>query len=189
MKFRNLIQSSSGVHQFNLAANIIPEVGAGGVTFTNTIADFEYILVNRSQETNKEKDIHFTIDDTLFFLTLHMPFNEFKLEIDLFTGTIISMVLKKGYHGKLTSALGIGSKMSEVLKVDSDLYFDLDHSFYVRYPFDGLIIYPTSSELAEEIWSSTFYQTPVKDFEIDTIEILNMDYVREKGVYDGTLIP
>lgn len=88
------------------------------------------------------------------------------------------MVCEKGYQGKLLNGFGIGSKISELIKAESNFGFDLDHSFFTRYPFDGLVIYPPA-KLADKIYSATIDGKTIPDFKIETIEILSMDFARE----------
>lgn len=171
-----------GVTLFDLTADIIPGVGAGGVTFKNVIGDFEYILINpKPNETN----IVHQIDDKYFFMNFATKNGEFEIEVDLFTGKISSMSCAKGYRGKLTNGIGIGSSINDCIKSDLKIYFDLDHSFFVSHPFDGLVIY-APAKLVDSIWSAECDGKPIPDFRIETIEILDMDFAKEH--FSGTLI-
>jgi|SRR5688572_3902930 len=178
MKARRRIENISGLTAFNLTADIIPEVGAGGVTFNNVLTDFESVLTNKTLDTNIHTAIEHKLDNKYFYLTLHAKDNQFKIEIDIFTGKISSMICGRGYEGKLLNGFGIGSKMSEFIKADNNIGFDLDHSFFVRSPFDGLVIYPPF-ELVDSIYSATVDGKAIPDFKIDTIEILEMDFAKE----------
>lgn len=178
MKARRHIENIAGLITFDLTADIIPEVGAGGVTFKNVLTDFEYILSNKISEKNTHTVIEHKFDNDYFYLTLQTNDSEFKIEIDIFTGKISSMVCGQGYQGKLINGLGINSKMSELLKADNDIGFDLDHSFFTRYPFDGLIIYAPIN-LVDSIYSATVNGKTIPDFKIETIEILAMDFAKE----------
>jgi hypothetical protein len=42
MKGRKQIENILGITKFDLSANIIPQLSAGGVTFKNLLTDFEY---------------------------------------------------------------------------------------------------------------------------------------------------
>lgn len=88
------------------------------------------------------------------------------------------MVCGQGYQGKLINGFGINSKMSELLKTDNNIGFDLDHSFFTRYPFDGLVIY-APIDLVDSIYSATVEGKTIPDFKIQTIEILSMDFAKE----------
>jgi hypothetical protein len=43
MKARRIKENLSGLTRFDLTADVVPGVGAGGVTFTNVLTDFENI--------------------------------------------------------------------------------------------------------------------------------------------------
>jgi hypothetical protein len=179
MKARTRIENQSGLTTFDLAADIIPEVGAGGVTFKNVLTDFEYILTNKFLDKNIHSVIEHTLDNDYFYVTLQTNKSEFKIEIDIFTGKISSMVCGQGYKGKLINGLGINSKMSDLLKTDKNIGFDLDHNFFTRYPFDGLVIYPPI-DLVDSIYSAmTVGGKTMPDFKIETIEILALDFAKK----------
>jgi hypothetical protein len=178
MKARRHIENQSGLRTFDLAADIIPEVGAGGVTFKNVLTDFEYILTNKHLDKNSHTVIEHKLDNDYFYVTLQTRESEFKIEIDIFTGKIGSMVCGQGYQGKLLNGFGINSKMSELLKTENNIGFNLDHSFFTRYPFDGLVIY-APIHLVDSIYSATVDGKTIPDFKIQTIEILAMDFAKE----------
>ena len=178
MKARRQIENISGLTNFDLTADIIPEIGAGGVTFKNVLADFEYLLTNNILDRNNHTVIEHKLDIDYFYLTLQTSDSQFKIEIDIFTGKISSMVCGQGYQGKLLNGLGIGSKMSEFIQADNNLGFHLDHSFFVKSPFDGLVIY-APVELVDRIYSATVDCKTIPDFKIETIEILSMDFAKE----------
>jgi hypothetical protein len=185
MKARRRIENQSGLITFDLAADIIPEVGAGGVTFKNVLTDFEYILTNKLLNKNTNSAIEHKLDNDYFYVTLQTNKNEFKIEIDIFTGKISSMVCGQGYQGKLLNGFGINSKMSELLKTDNNISFDLDNSFFTRYPFDGLVIY-APIDLVDSIYSATVNGENIPDFKIQTIEILAIDFAKE--LFKDTLL-
>jgi hypothetical protein len=185
MKARINIENITGIKEFNLEADIIPENGAGDITFENTIADFESVITAGFFDNHKTKIRH-EIDSKYIYMTLSSEKKEFEINIDLLTGKIVSMICRNGYKGKLFRDFGIGNKMSELLKVNKNIGFDLDYNFYVNYPFDGLIIYPPNYELAEKIFNATLEEKNIPDFTIDTIEIIDMEFA--KKVYSGTLI-
>lgn len=110
--------------------------------------------------------------------------NEFEVNIDLLTGKINSLVCNIGYKGKLLNDIGIGSKMSELLQADNTISFDLDHSFYARYPFDGLIIY-APNKISEKIFNAEVYNSSIPDFKIETIAILEMEFAEK--LFEGTI--
>ena len=84
MKARRQIENISGLTTFDLTADIIPEVGAGGVTFKNVLTDFEYVLTNKILERNLHTVIEHKLDNDYFYLTLQTNDNQFKIEIDIF---------------------------------------------------------------------------------------------------------
>jgi hypothetical protein len=184
MKARRRIDEISGLTQFDITADIIPKFGAGGVTFKNVLNDFEYVLTKGILNKKIHKDIEHSVDNEYLYLTLKTKNNEFKIEIDIFTGKISSMVCEQGYQGKLLNGFGIGSNMSEVIKADSNIGFDLDHDFFTRCPFDGLVIY-APVKLIDKIFTATVDGKTIPDFKIETIEILSMDYAKEH--FKGTL--
>ena len=49
-----LIQFQKILPSKNITADIVPEIGAGGVTFKNVLTDFEYVLTN--ELLNKKLD-------------------------------------------------------------------------------------------------------------------------------------
>lgn len=179
MKARRHIKNIAGITTFDLFADINPAVGAGGVTFKNVVADFEYILTNKVLEKNTQTGIEHKLDNDFFYLTLETTRSEFKIEIDIFSGKISSMICNQGYQGKLLNGFGINSKMSELLKVDNNIGFDLDHLFFKKYPFDGLIIYAPINQV-DAIYSATLEGKTIPDFEIETIEILSMEFAKKQ---------
>lgn len=178
MKARKRIEKATGITQFDITEDIIPKLGAGGVTFGNVITDFESVLTNTLLDRNIHKVIDHSLDDEHLYLTLKTRNNEFKIEIDIFTGKICSMICEQGYRGKLLNGFGIGSKVSEIIKADSTFGFDLDHSFFVRTPFDGLVIY-APIELVDKIYNATVDGKIIPDFKVKTIEILSMEFAEE----------
>lgn len=178
MKGRRHIENISGLTTFDIAADIIPEVGAGGVTFKNVMSDFKYVLTRKLIDRNIKTAIDHQLDSDYFYLTLQTKGKEFEIEIDLFTGSISSMVCSEGYKGKLSGGFGIGSKMSEFIQADHNIGFDLDHSFFTRSPFDGLVIYAPRN-LVDSIYSATIDGKTIPDFKIETIELLSMAFAKE----------
>ncbi|MBP6303373.1 MAG: hypothetical protein KBB37_10610 [Bacteroidia bacterium] len=178
MKARRYIENVSGLKAFDLTSDIIPEVGAGGVSFKNVLADFECILTKNLIERNSEASIEHLLDNDFFYMTIRTKGREFEIELDLFTGQISSMICREGYVGKLSGEFGIGSKMSEFIKADNNIGFDLDHSFFARSPFDGLVIY-APQKLVDSIYSATVDCKIIPDFKIETIEILSIDFAKE----------
>lgn len=83
MKVRRQVENISGLTKFDLTADIIPGVGAGGVTFENVLTDFEYTLTNGILEGNLPTTIAHKLDNEYFYLTLHTNNNQFKMEIHL----------------------------------------------------------------------------------------------------------
>jgi hypothetical protein len=185
MKARVNIKNITGIQEFNLEADIIPGNGAGNITFKNTVADFESVITANFFDNHKTKIKH-QIDNKYIYITLSSEKKEFETDIDLLTGKIVSMTCRNGYRGKLFKDFGIGNKMSDLLKANKNIGFDLDNNFYVNYPFDGLIIYPPNYELAEKIFNATVEEKNIPDFIIDTIEIIDMEFA--KKIYSGTLI-
>lgn len=182
MKARINIENITGIKQFDISANIT-EKGAGGITFKDSISDFESVVTANLFDNHKTQ-ITQEFNSEYIYLTLKSEKGEFEIDIDLLTGKITSMTCNSGYNGKLLNELGIGSKMSELIKADNTIGFDLDHDFYVRYPFDGLIIYPPS-DLASKIFNATIAEESIPDFIIETIEIVDMEFAEK--LFKGTL--
>lgn len=182
MKARINIENITGIKQFNILANITGE-GAGGITFKDSIYDFESIITANLFDNHKTKIVQ-EFDSKLIYLTLKSEKGEFEIHIDLLNGKIISMTCTHGYSGKLLNELGIGSRMSDLIKADKTIRFDLDHEFYVREPFDGIIIYAPNG-LASKIFDAEISEKAVPDFQIDTIEIVEMEFA--KKLFRGTL--
>lgn len=178
MKARRNPEKILGLNTFDLITSIIPEVGAGGISFKNTIADFEDILTKKYFDTNYDTNIESKINIENFYLTLSTKGKEFEIEIDLFSGKINSMICRKGYVGKLINGFGIGAEMSEFIKADNYIGFDLDHSFFRRYPFDGLIIY-SPIELVDSIYTADICGDKIPNFKIECIEILDIEFARK----------
>lgn len=185
MKARINIKDITGIQEFNLEADIVPGNGAGNISFKNTITDFESVITASLFDNHKTKIMH-EIDSKNIYMSLSSEGKEFEVDIDLLTGKIVSMTCRNGYKGKLFMEFGIGNKMSDLLKVNKNIRFDLDHDFYVNYPFDGLIIYPPDYKLAEKIFNATVEGKAIPDFTIDTIVIIDMEFA--KKMYSGTLI-
>lgn len=183
MKARINIKNIAGIKEFDISSDIIPGQGAGGITFINSISDFESIVTANLFDNHKTK-INQEIDSNNIYLTLKTENEEFKVDIDLLNGKITSMTCNSGYSGKLLKEFGIGSKMSDLIKADKTIGFDLDHEFYVRYPFDGLIIY-TPSGLASKIFDATMSEKEIPDFKIETIQIVDLKFAEK--LFNGTL--
>lgn len=183
MKARINIDKIIGITEFDISTPILPKKGAGGITFENCISDFESVITANLFDNHKTK-INQEFDNKNIYLTLKSENEEFKVDIDLLNGKITSMTCNSGYKGKLLKEFGIGSKMSDLLKSDKTIGFDLDHEFYVRYPFDGLIIYAPDG-LASKIFDATIEEKEIPDFEIKTIEIVEMEFA--KKLFNGTL--
>lgn len=183
MKARINIEKINGITEFDIYSHIIPENGAGGITFGNIIADFISVVTANLFDNHKTK-IKQEFDNNNIYLTLKSENEEFEVDIDLLNGKITSMTCNSGYKGKLLKEFGIGSKMSDLIKFDKTIGFDLDHDFYVRHPFDGLIIYPPLG-LASKIFNATISKKEIPDFEIETIQIVEMEFA--KKLFSGTL--
>jgi len=184
MKARNNIENITGIEEFNLGADIIPEIGAGGISFKNTLKDFESVITASLFENHHTKIKH-EIDGKYIFITLCSLKREFEVEIDLLTGKIVSMSCNKRYTGKLFKEFGIGDKMSDLMSVKPNIGFDLDHDIYVNYPFDGLMIYPPI-QLRDKIMNAVVQGESVPDFIIESFEIIDMEFARKH--FEGTLI-
>lgn len=170
-------QNTADLIAFDLTADIIPGEGAGGTTFKHALRDFEYTLVWHQFEVDDTTRVIHEYEG-MFDIRIQSMDGSFKVYLNLFTGAITSMVCSKGYTGKLLNGHGIGSKMSDLLKTDNTWGFDLDHSFFVRYPFDGIIIHPPH-QLVDEIYNvHCGYDGPSPDFEIETIELVEMELAR-----------
>ncbi|NMH24687.1 hypothetical protein [Flavobacterium solisilvae] len=185
MKARVNIENITGIQEFNLEADIIPRIGAANISFKNSISDFEPVITANFFDNHKTKIKH-EIDSKNIYISLSSEKKEFEINIDLLSGKIVSMTCRKGYKGKLFKDYGIGNKMSELLNANKNIYFDLDHNFFVNYPFDGLIIYAPSYELAQEIFNATVEEKIIPDFIIEAIEIIDMEFAEK--IYSGTLI-
>ncbi|MES2544738.1 MAG: hypothetical protein V4548_07625 [Bacteroidota bacterium] len=182
MKARINIKNITGIIQFDISANITGN-GAGGITFKDSISDFESV-VTANLFDNHETKIDQEFDSKSIYLTLKSKEGEFEIHIDLLNGKITSMTCKKGYSGKLLDGLGIGSKMSDLIKTDATFRFDLDHEFYVREPFDGIIIYPPNG-LASKIFDAVMNEKAIPDFQIEIVEIVEMKFAEK--LFNGTL--
>lgn len=183
MKARNNIETITGIKEFDLDADIIPEVGAGGISFKNTLKDFESVITANLFENHSTKIKH-EVDSKYIFITLSSQKKEFKTEIDLLTGKIVSMSCSKGYSGKIFKEFGVGDKMSDFIKANPNIGFDLDHDAYVNHPFDGLMIYPPI-QLRDKIMNAVVQGKAVPDFIIDSYEIIDMEFARKN--FEGTL--
>jgi hypothetical protein len=113
MKARINIENIAGIKEFDISANIIPGQGAGGITFINSISDFESVVTANLFDNHKTK-INQEIDSNNLYLTLKSENEEFEVNIDLLNGKITSMTCNSGYSGMLLKEFGIGSKMSDL---------------------------------------------------------------------------
>lgn len=178
MKFRNQIDNNLGFKTFDLTSDIIPNIGAGGVNFNNTFSDFEFVLTNGIFNRDFKTVVDFQIDNDYFYITIHSKNKEFAIELDMFTGKICSMICNQGYTGELIKGFGIGSSMNDLIKIDSNIGFDLDNLIFARAPFDGLIIRPPYS-LVDKIYSATCDGLSLPDFKIETLEILDISFAKK----------
>ena len=179
--YRN--QNRDKLIAFDLAAPIIPGIGAAGITFEKVFADFEYTLAMHQFEVDDKTRITCRYDNFTFII--EDLAGAFKLHIDAFSGKTTSMFCNKLYKGRFSNGYGIGSKMSALQAADNTWGFDLDHSIYVRYPFDGVIIYPPH-HIVDAIYDANCGgDDPTPDFDIEAIEILEMNFARQR--YADTL--
>ncbi len=172
---RQLNGDNKGITELILDKPIEPKVGAGGLTFENNLADFEYLITSIILQNKVGSNIKFKFNTEMYYLTMHTLRNEIEVDFDLLTGRISSITCKKGYTGESAEGIRIGMKMTDVKNIDKSIGFDLDHSFYVRYPFDGLIIYPPN-ELTDTIYSANVGIGIEPDFNIEHIEILEWNF-------------
>ena len=176
---------SESILEFDLAAPIKPPVGLGGFSFKQTLSDFQGALTNKTIDGSSGDNFNYIIDSHYFCLTISTKQEELKIELDLFTGKMISIACGKGYIGKLENDIGIGDSILEVLNKDKTLFFNLDTSWFNRTPFDGLILYPPNNMLDESI-EAAVDGTAFPDFKIETIELIDMNFDRE-NFGDGQL--
>ena len=164
--------------QFDLSAPINPLVGLGGVSFTNTIKDFQEMLTSKSFINDNADNLEFSIDSKYFYLTITTLNKELGIEINLFNGRINSMTCRKGYLGRLDEDFGIGTSIKEALEKDKTLGFNLDQDWFDRIPFDGLIIYPPSN-LIDKCIDAAVSGTDFPNFNIETIELIELSFAKE----------
>ncbi len=80
---------------FDLTAPILPGIGAGGITFVQTLLDFEYTLIHHRFEAGDNTRVKHSYDDQMFYLTVQNLDESFAIYIDVFTGKITSMFCGK----------------------------------------------------------------------------------------------
>jgi hypothetical protein len=164
--------------EFDLTAPIKPTVGLGGLSFTQTIKDFQGLLTNKSFEKDSIDNFNYTLDSKYFYLTITTKNKEIQIEIELFSGNINSIACNSGYKGKLVNDIGIGTPIKEMLAKDDNFGFNLDTDWFDRTPFDGLIIYPPI-HLLDKCIDAAVSGSDYPDFYIETIELIDLDFAKE----------
>jgi len=164
--------------EFDLIAPIKPSDGLGGLSFAQTIKDFQGALTNKTFDNNSFDNFDYSLDDKYFSLTLATKNKEIEIEMDLFSGKINSMTCRKGYLGKLNNDIGIGTSIKTVIAKDDSFGFNLDTDWFDRTPFDGLIIYPPL-DLKDRCVEAAVNGTDYPDFDIETIELIDLDFAKE----------
>jgi len=188
MKARKRIENTEfiGFLKPNLLAEIKPYFGLGGFSFNQNIKDFEQVWTYSYFEKEIKNRLTFKLDKKYFFLNITTENNEIGFDIDLFTGKLSSITCGKGYKGKLDNGIGIGSSIKDALKKDSRLGYNLDTDWIDRTPFDGLIIY-VPHKLQMKCWDNTSRGIELPDFEIEQIELIDLDFAK-KFYGDGELV-
>ena len=162
--------------KFDLTAPIRPLIGLGGILFTQTIKDFEEPLINKSFDTKSFEHFDYSVDSRYF--SLNIQTKEIEIEINLFTGKICSMICRQGYLGRLENNVGIGTSIRAILDTDKNFGFNLDTDWFDRTPFDGLIIYPPIA-LKDKCVDAAVNGTKFPDFDIEVIELIDLEFARE----------
>ena len=177
MKARNRQEKNTTIG-FDLTAPIKPLVGLGGLSFAQTLKDFEGALINKGLNDNSGDNFNYHLDSNYFYLTITTTNYEIEIQVDLISGKINSMTCTNGYIGKLDNGIGIGSSIKAALSKDETLYFNLDTDWFNRTPFDGLIIY-APNDIRDKCIDAAVYGTEFPDFNIQTIELIDLDFAKE----------
>jgi hypothetical protein len=182
---KDQIPTSKFIH-FENHKPIDQAIGLGGVTFKNTIRDFESSWTLKFFDKEFPDSFEYSINDEYFYLTMNSKQKEMRIEIDLFSGKITSMSCSAGYLGKTNTNIGIGTSIKDAMMNDPKLSFNLDTNWFDRGIFDGLIIYPPADQV-DNCVDAACSGTKFPNFKIDTIEILELSFAK-KHFGDGTLV-
>ena len=175
MKARHRIEKPFGIVSFNLDASILPGLGAGGVGFKNSIADFEYLLTEIFFDPQGFPELSYEIDDKYFVLTLNVKENALKIQFDILTGMINFIECGFGYTGDFNETLKVGIETKGEFFIRNALGFDLDLYWFSRSPFDGLVIFPPGI-LRDSCWDAGASGKRYPEFTVDRILVLNPEY-------------
>lgn len=124
----------------NLNAPIYPSKSLGGFTLKTHIS--EYIEDIKSFSDIDRKSLQdLSVNMIGKFLVRYTIKNEIILSFDIITGQLGLISALDSYKGKLFESIGIGSTISEALKVEPRLYYDeIDEGYYIK-GVDGIGIF------------------------------------------------
>src|SRR5215467_7818954 len=109
MKSRHRIEDPRGVTSFDLTAPIIPAVGAGGIAFSNSLTDFEFLLTEKFFDAEMFPDVSSEIDTEYLLMTLKVNATSLSIQFDILSGAINYICCGSGYSGDYNGTLRIGA--------------------------------------------------------------------------------
>lgn len=175
LKSKKRIGEQHGITNFDLSAHIVPLNGAGGVSFQNTLKDFEYLLTEKFFDSRIGQDLSIEVDNKNYVLTINVKDDALQIQFDIFSGKINYISCREGYKGSFNNTMWVGSKTKRNFFLENGIGFDLDLYWFSHYPFDGLIIYPPS-ELREDCWDAEASGKRYPEFTVKEITILDYDF-------------
>jgi hypothetical protein len=128
----------------NLNAPIVPNKSMGGFDLQQHISHY---VQDIKAFSNRDKDTLQDMSSVLIgqFAINYTFENQIILRFDIITGKLSLISALKGYKGKLFGNIGIGSTISEALKIESRLYYDeIDEGYYIE-GVDGIGIFLDNS--------------------------------------------
>ena len=111
------------VKKIDLEADIIPGKGIGEIKLLdNAFSLRPLILAN----TLSGKNIEWTFSTEIQFpdwLTLNYR-NIILIQVNIYTGRIVSITVRKGFKGRIYENISIGSCVKDLFKLDNEFYYD-----------------------------------------------------------------
>jgi hypothetical protein len=111
------------VQNIDVNAPIIPGKGIGEIVLLENAFSLRPLILSN---TLSEKEIDWTFQTQKQFPD-RMTFNYKNIllvDVNIYTGKIISITVKKGFTGKIYETIGIGSTVKDLLSIDSAFYYD-----------------------------------------------------------------
>jgi hypothetical protein len=156
------------VKKIDLDSPIIPGQGIGDIRLLDNAFSLRQLILNN---TLSGQNIDWTFTTEKLFpdwLTLNYK-NIFLAGVNIYTGKIISLTVRKGFKGKIFGQLSIDSYVKDLFKLDKDFYYNES---------DEYILHKTNFDIRFDIDLKdriNFTEKEVEGSKITEITILNQE--------------